>query len=405
MTDQHVIGVIVDALDAANPRMVDQAEGIVAALLAAGYDIVTDPPTLSIDPNSLAEGATAALRAARCAIAALHAARYAIVTVPSIPFKGPNDTDVSLLRGAAARAEGGYPVGGGNVSRAVAKLLLAVADEAENEGRDAWWAEHILAALRDKGAIIEDPPLRAIDADHLAHQREWSQHTFGPGRRTEGLIDHITKELGEIRDNPTDLKEWVDVILLSFDGAWRAGWEPQQVIDAIVAKQAENERRIWPDWRTTDPEKAIQHVRSPAETALDRPLNGEGIIDIVAEAVEDAERSCGTGEYRQIATHALRTLREACAVIPLDKLRSDGVALIELPEPDNGGPDADGQVWFDEYTFRADATGRPHQRRIVTDYGLGREYRTEMSPARARVIAAALWAAADAAEHAEEGRP
>lgn len=263
---------------------------------------------------------------------------------------------------------------------------------------DNWWAAHILAALRGEGAIAEQSAAHVIDAAHLAHQREWSERTFGPGRRTEGVIDHITKELGEIRDNPSDLKEWVDVILLSFDGAWRAGWEPQQIIDAIVAKQAENEQRTWPDWRTTDPSKAIEHVRTPAEAVPDRLINGEGIVDLLAEAVEDAERSCGLGEYRQIATHALRTLREACAVIPLDKLRSDRVALIELPEPDDGGPDADGQVWFDEYTFRADATGQPHQRRVVTDCGMGSEYRTDMSPARARVIAAALWAAADAAE-------
>lgn len=82
-----------------------------------------------------------------------------------------------------------------------------------------------------------------IDASHLAHQREWSERTFGPGPRTLGLIDHIRKELVEIEDDPFDLGEWVDVIILAFDGAWRAGWEPQQIIDAIKAKQAKNEAR------------------------------------------------------------------------------------------------------------------------------------------------------------------
>jgi hypothetical protein len=112
-------------------------------------------------------------------------------------------------------------------------------------------AEHILAAL---------PP--AIDAEHLAHQREWSERTFGPGPRTLGVLDHIRKELQEIEDDPSDLHEWVDVVILALDGAWRAGWEPQQIIDAIKAKQARNEARTWPDWRTMSADQAIEHDRS-----------------------------------------------------------------------------------------------------------------------------------------------
>jgi hypothetical protein len=101
-----------------------------------------------------------------------------------------------------------------------------------------------------------------IDADHLAHQREWSRGTFGPGPRTFGVLDHIRKELTEIEANPSDLSEWVDVIILAFDGAWRAGWEPQEIIDAVKAKQAVNEGRSWPDWRTATEHEAIEHNRS-----------------------------------------------------------------------------------------------------------------------------------------------
>lgn len=101
-----------------------------------------------------------------------------------------------------------------------------------------------------------------IDADHLDRQRLWSHRTFGPGSRLLGVLDHIRKELGEVESDPTDLGEWVDVLILAFDGAWRAGWEPQQIIDAIKTKQARNEARTWPDWRTADPDKAIEHDRS-----------------------------------------------------------------------------------------------------------------------------------------------
>ena len=101
-----------------------------------------------------------------------------------------------------------------------------------------------------------------IDAAHLERQRKWSARTFGPGRRTNGVLDHIRKELVEIENDPLDIGEWVDVIILAFDGAWRAGWAPQQIIDAIEAKQHRNEARVWPDWRAADPDKAIEHDRS-----------------------------------------------------------------------------------------------------------------------------------------------
>jgi hypothetical protein len=101
----------------------------------------------------------------------------------------------------------------------------------------------------------------AIDVAHIAHQRQWSFQTFGPGPRTKGVIDHIRKELLEIEADPTDLAEWVDVIILAFDGAWRTGAKPSEIIAAVKAKQAHNEARTWPDWRTADPDLAIEHVR------------------------------------------------------------------------------------------------------------------------------------------------
>lgn len=85
---------------------------------------------------------------------------------------------------------------------------------------------------------------------HLRRQREWSAKTFGPGSRAKGLTDHIRKELAEIEAEPTDLTEWIDVVILALDGAWRSGATPEQIIAALVAKQVTNEGRQWPDWRT-----------------------------------------------------------------------------------------------------------------------------------------------------------
>lgn len=97
---------------------------------------------------------------------------------------------------------------------------------------------------------------------HLTRQRDWSAKTFGPGPRTAGIIDHIRKELREIEADPADLAEWIDVAILALDGAWRAGHEPNDIIAALQAKQAKNEARTWPDWRTMPAEKAIEHDRS-----------------------------------------------------------------------------------------------------------------------------------------------
>ena len=119
--------------------------------------------------------------------------------------------------------------------------------------------------------------MTGIDAAYLRRQREWCVRTFGPGERTVGVADHIVRELGEVvgtrvvlssalrasEDGPgtIDASEFVDVVILALDGLWRAGYEPEWIVDAIAAKQARNERRSWPDWRTAAPGQAIEHIR------------------------------------------------------------------------------------------------------------------------------------------------
>ncbi|MEX3614302.1 MAG: dATP/dGTP pyrophosphohydrolase domain-containing protein [Burkholderia gladioli] len=94
----------------------------------------------------------------------------------------------------------------------------------------------------------------------LRKQQAFSERTFGPGRRTGMVCDHMRKELVEVEAAPDDLREWVDLILLAFDGAWRTGATPEQISDAMANKLAANERRQWPDWRTSDPDRAIEHL-------------------------------------------------------------------------------------------------------------------------------------------------
>ncbi|WP_273627192.1 dATP/dGTP pyrophosphohydrolase domain-containing protein [Pseudomonas aeruginosa] len=77
---------------------------------------------------------------------------------------------------------------------------------------------------------------------HLERQRRLSERTFGPGSRAAGVIDHIRKELRELEEAPGDLAEWIDVVVLALDGAWRTGATPAQIIDALLAKQAISDR-------------------------------------------------------------------------------------------------------------------------------------------------------------------
>ena len=190
------------------------------------------------------------------------------------------------------------------------KLTLA-----RQRGRGGWWKEdectipHLRALLTEhleKGDMrdvmclaamvyvrqiadtpAEDsaqiaPPIKSIKPKsfdliaHLRRQRAFSESTFGPGGRAKGVIDHIRKELREIAADPTDVTEWIDVIILALDGAWRTGSTPEQIVEALADKQAKNESRTWPDWRTADPEKAIEHDREPDpwEDLVERWLTG-----------------------------------------------------------------------------------------------------------------------------------
>lgn len=122
--------------------------------------------------------------------------------------------------------------------------------------------EDELTALRARCEKAEKEAEHFDFAKHLQRQRDWSSKTFGPDPRVNGVVSHIRKELDEILADPTDISEWIDVAILALDGAWRAGYSPEQIIEALVAKQTKNESRKWPDWKTCEPDTAIEHDRS-----------------------------------------------------------------------------------------------------------------------------------------------
>ena len=97
--------------------------------------------------------------------------------------------------------------------------------------------------------------------EFLVQMMEWSAKTFGPGRRTQGLWAHVEKEKAEIRADPTDLEEWIDLIILACDGFWRNGGTPDDLLGRLFDKLEKNKAREWP--AVNDGATPMEHVRRP----------------------------------------------------------------------------------------------------------------------------------------------
>lgn len=111
---------------------------------------------------------------------------------------------------------------------------------------------------------ISSPPYGAEDhgfVRYIADQARWARGTFGPDRPVAGVVDHMVKEMVEIQEDPTDPYEYIDMIILSLDALSRLHYKPGDIADMLYGKFARNVARKWPDWRTADPDKAIEHVR------------------------------------------------------------------------------------------------------------------------------------------------
>lgn len=125
---------------------------------------------------------------------------------------------------------------------------------------------HVVAPTEQEAIDAWNTRPMAFDlVEHLRRQAAFSLTTFGPGARVLGVTDHIRKELQEVIDSGGSLKEWIDLVILALDGAWRSGASAEQIVCELVAKQSKNEGRTWPDWRTANPDQAIEHDRSRDE--------------------------------------------------------------------------------------------------------------------------------------------
>lgn len=94
----------------------------------------------------------------------------------------------------------------------------------------------------------------------LRMHQEWSRDTFGPTPRTVGITKHIEKECEEIRAVPHDREEWIDILILAWDGYWRAGGSTQGLTEDLRQKVLKIFQRRYPPGPYSDDE-LIEHVR------------------------------------------------------------------------------------------------------------------------------------------------
>ena len=85
----------------------------------------------------------------------------------------------------------------------------------------------------------------------------WADATFAPdgGYRGPGIVAHLKKEVVELAENPRDMEELADCMLLLFHLAHQNGGNLQS---AIARKFAINQRR---KWGKPDANGVVEHVR------------------------------------------------------------------------------------------------------------------------------------------------
>lgn len=96
--------------------------------------------------------------------------------------------------------------------------------------------------------------------DCIARQKTWALKTFGPGDHSQGLLKHIKKEVIEIMEDPSETEEWIDIIILAMEGAWRSGATPEEIAQLFGLKMSKNERRNWPAVENIDADIPIEHL-------------------------------------------------------------------------------------------------------------------------------------------------
>lgn len=110
-------------------------------------------------------------------------------------------------------------------------------------------------------SMIECRRVRGLD-EFWRSQAIWSEATFGTPAELGpiGPLKHLAKEAVEAQKDVTDLSEFADCLLLTFDATRRAGFTYEQLVAAAWTKLEVNKARKWQ--KPTSSDEAIEHDRS-----------------------------------------------------------------------------------------------------------------------------------------------
>jgi hypothetical protein len=75
-------------------------------------------------------------------------------------------------------------------------------------------------------------------------------------------VEEALRELQKAPNGPKFLTELSDILFLLVDATWRSGYWTTDLLDEAMRKLAVNKERIWPDWKDSDANSPIEHVRT-----------------------------------------------------------------------------------------------------------------------------------------------
>ncbi len=67
-------------------------------------------------------------------------------------------------------------------------------------------------------------------------QPNFSVSTFGPDSIYQKVLDIVRHELKEMDVNPSEMTEWLDLVLLSLDDAWLVNHSPEKIAQQLRAR-------------------------------------------------------------------------------------------------------------------------------------------------------------------------
>lgn len=84
---------------------------------------------------------------------------------------------------------------------------------------------------------------------------EWKQ---GKNVTLEGTLEHLLDEIKDLRDNPYDVINIADVFILLLGVCDEVGFSIDEVSEAVAAKIAINESRLWGN---PDERGVVRHIQ------------------------------------------------------------------------------------------------------------------------------------------------